>query len=249
MAQFRGRSGPARTARRRERIRESRGLAAARRQGLRAQQLQDRPCTARHRADARPGRAGHAAVAIRQENTVSAMASYIGSATSRVDGKAKVTGAAKYAGEFNVPGLVHGYVVESTVPQGRVVRIDTSGALDVDGVIDVLTHQNRPPMADKDDAYKDEVAPEKGSPYRPLYDDRILFNGQPIALVLAEDWEAARVAASLVRVEYHKEAHSTDLQAERGNAFAIDTTAKPRGDVEKSFAAAAVRHVAEYFIP
>ena len=58
------------------------------------------------------------------------MASYIGSATSRVDGRAKVTGEARYAGEFNVPGLVHGYVVESTIPKGRIVRIDTSGALE-----------------------------------------------------------------------------------------------------------------------
>ena len=57
------------------------------------------------------------------------MASYIGSATSRVDGRAKVTGEARYAGEFNVPGLVHGYVVESTIPKGRIVRIDASGAL------------------------------------------------------------------------------------------------------------------------
>jgi len=177
------------------------------------------------------------------------MASYIGSATSRVDGRAKVTGEAKYAGEFNVAGLVHGYVVESTIPKGRIARIDTSEALGIAGVIDVLTHQNRPPMADKDDAYKDEVAPEKGSPYRPLYDDRILFNGQPVALVLAEDWETARVAASLVRVDYQKEPHITDLHAQREKAFASDTPAKPRGDAEKSFAAAAVRHVAEYFIP
>ena len=56
-------------------------------------------------------------------------------------------------------------------------------------------------MPDSDDAYKDDVAPETGSPFRPLYDDRILFNGQPVALVLAEDWETARFAASLVRVE------------------------------------------------
>jgi xanthine dehydrogenase YagR molybdenum-binding subunit len=177
------------------------------------------------------------------------MAPYIGSATSRVDGRAKVTGEAKYAGEFNVPGLVHGYVVESTIPKGRILRIDTSEALSVAGVIDVLTHRHRPPMADNDDAYKDEVAPEKGSAYRPLYDDRILFNGQPLALVLAEDWETARVAASLVRIEYRKESHVTDLHAERGNAFAIDTPAKPRGDAEKAFAAAKVRHIAEYFIP
>jgi xanthine dehydrogenase YagR molybdenum-binding subunit len=177
------------------------------------------------------------------------MATYIGSATSRVDGRAKVTGEARYAGEFNVPGLVHGYVVDSTIPKGRVVRIDTSAALEVDGVIDVLTHRNRPQMPDKDDAYKDEVAPEKGSPYRPLYDDRILFTGQPVALVLAEDWETARVAASMVKVEYQKEPHVTDLHAERSRAFAIDAPEKPRGDAEKAFASAAARHAAEYFIP
>src|SRR3954468_5220930 len=195
MAQFGGRNRSVRPARRRNRICASCGHSAARRQRLRAQQFQDRPGAARHRADARPGRERHAAIIIRQENTVSAMASYIGSATSRVDGRAKVTGEARYAGEFNVAGLVHGYVVESTIPKGRIARIDTSEALGIAGVIDVLTHQNRPPMSDKDDAYKDEVAPEKGSPYRPLYDDRILFNGQPVALVLAEDWETARVAA------------------------------------------------------
>ncbi|MCK1514295.1 xanthine dehydrogenase family protein molybdopterin-binding subunit [Bradyrhizobium sp. 190] len=177
------------------------------------------------------------------------MASYIGSATSRIDGRAKVTGEARYAGEFNVPGLVHGYVVESAIPKGRVVGIDTSGALEVDGVIDVLTHRNRPPMADNDDAYKDEVATEKGSPYRPLYDDRILFGGQPLALVLAEDWESARVAASRVRIEYQKEPHVTDLHAQRDTAFAINTPEKPRGDAAKAFASAAVRHAAEYFIP
>ncbi|KRR28567.1 xanthine dehydrogenase family protein molybdopterin-binding subunit [Bradyrhizobium retamae] len=177
------------------------------------------------------------------------MASHIGSATSRVDGRAKVTGEAKYAGEFNVPGLVHGYVVESTIPKGRIVRIDTSGALEVDGVIDVLTHRNRPQMADKDDAYKDEVATEKGSPYRPLYDDIVLFSGQPLALVLAEDWETARVAASLVKVEYEKAPHITDLHAERANAYAIDKPEKPRGDAERAFASAALRHEAEYFIP
>ena len=177
------------------------------------------------------------------------MAPYIGTATSRVDGRAKVTGEAKYAGEFNVPGLVHGYVVESTIAKGRIARMDTGDALRLAGVIDVLTHQHRPQLADNDDAYKDEAAPEKGSPYRPLYDDRILFSGQPVALVLAEDWETARVAASLVRVEYENEPHVTDLHAERGKAFALDRPEKPRGNAAKAFAAAAVRHEAEYFVP
>ena len=116
------------------------------------------------------------------------MAPYIGTPTSRVDGHAKVTGAAKYAGEFSAPDLAHGSVVTSTIAKGRIVGIDTSEALRVDGVIDVLTHENRPRMADTDRAYKDDVAPE-GSPFRPLYDDRILFSGQPIALVVAEEAE------------------------------------------------------------
>src|SRR5215470_2233549 len=127
------------------------------------------------------------------------MSTYIGTATSRVDGRAKVTGAAKYAAEFDAAGLAHASVVTSTVAKGRIARIDTSEALSVEGVIDVLTHQNRPRMASADSAYKDDVAPE-GSPYRPLYDDRILFNGQPVALVIAEEPEIARFAASLVRV-------------------------------------------------
>ena len=88
--------------------------------------------------------------------------------------------------------------------QGPHRRIDASEALRVDGVIDVLTHENRPRMADNDKAYKDDVAPG-GSPFRPLYDDKIMFNGQPVALVLAEDAETARFAASLVRVEYEEE--------------------------------------------
>ena len=177
------------------------------------------------------------------------MAPYIGTATSRIDGRAKVTGEAKYAGDFNVPGLVHGYVVESTIAKGRIARMDTGDALRLAGVIDVLSHQHRPQLADNDDAYKDETAPEKGSPYRPLYDDRILFSGQPVALVLAEDWETARVAASLVRVEYENELHVTDLQAERDKAFALERPEKPRGNAAKAFVAAAVRHEAEYFVP
>jgi xanthine dehydrogenase YagR molybdenum-binding subunit len=186
------------------------------------------------------------------------MAPYIGTPTSRVDGHAKVTGAAKYAGEFSAPDLAHGSVVTSTIAKGRIVGIDTSEALRVDGVIDVLTHENRPRMADTDHAYKDDVAPE-GSPFRPLYDDRILFSGQPIALVVAEEAEIARFAASLVLVKYDEEAHVTDVYRQRDEAIALEAPAnpaenpfappKPRGAAEKAFAAAEVRHQGEYYVP
>jgi xanthine dehydrogenase YagR molybdenum-binding subunit len=186
------------------------------------------------------------------------MAPYIGTAVSRVDGVAKVTGAAKYAAEVNVPGLVYGSVVGASIAKGRITRIDTSAALSVDGVLTVLTHENRPRMADNDQAYKDDVAPD-GSPFRPLYDDKIKFNGQPIALVVAETSEIARFAASLVHVQYDEEAHVTDLHRLRDAATAVKaptnpiealfTPPKPRGDADRALAAAAVRHEGEYYVP
>jgi xanthine dehydrogenase YagR molybdenum-binding subunit len=174
---------------------------------------------------------------------------YIGTATSRVDGRAKVTGGAKYAGDAGAPNLAYGAVVPSTIAKGRVAAIDTSAALRVEGVLDVLTHENRPRMARGNSAYKDFVAPEQGSPFRPLYDDKILFSGQPIALVLAEEWEIARFAATLVRIEYEAESSVTDLKVQRERAFAVEQPFKSRGDADKAYAAAAVRHEAEYFIP
>ena len=86
------------------------------------------------------------------------MAPCIGTPTSRVDGIAKVTGAAKYAAEFNLPGLVHASVVGATIAKGRIIRIDVSAATHLEGVLTVLTHERRPPLPDSDQAYKDEVA-------------------------------------------------------------------------------------------
>ena len=178
------------------------------------------------------------------------MKAYVGTPTSRIDGRAKVTGAAKYAGEFAADGLVHGFAVEATITRGRITRLDTSEALKVTGVLDVLTHEHRPPLADKDEGWKDETAPEQGSPFRPLYDESIKFNGQPVALVLADDWETAKFAAALVRIEYHEEqAFATDLEAGRSKAAEVEQPHKPRGDAAGALAGAAVRHEAEYFIP
>ena len=179
---------------------------------------------------------------------------YIGTPTSRVDGRAKVTGAAKYAGEYNTQGLAHAAVVTSSIAKGRIKHIDASEALRVKGVLDVLTDENRPRMAKSDEAYKDEVAPD-GSPFRPLSDNEIRFNNQPIALVVAEEWEIARFAASLVRVEYKQEAHVTDLHQQRDAAVPLKPEATPlsppkaRGKARQAFAAAKVRHEAEYYVP
>jgi xanthine dehydrogenase YagR molybdenum-binding subunit len=202
------------------------------------------------------GAIGHAGPATAQSSAATQthqasklMASYIGTPTSRVDGRAKVTGEAKYAGEFNVGGLAYASVVGSAIAKGRIARIDTSAALAVPGVLDVLTHEHRPHLPDNDKAYQDDVAPEKGSPYRPLFDNKVLFNGQPVALVLADDWETSQYAATLVRIEYEKLDSATDLEAQVGKAYVVEKPEKPRGDAAKAFAAAAVRHEGEYFIP
>ena len=186
------------------------------------------------------------------------MTRYIGTPTPRIDGFAKVTGAAKYAAEFNAPSLAYGSVVTSKIPKGRIARIDASAALRVEGVVAVLTHENRPPMAEDDQAYRDDLAPP-GSPFRPLYDARIMFNGQPIALVVAETSEVARFAASLVRVDYETNGHLTDVFRARDAAVPVKPPANPiealftppnaRGRPEQAFAAAAVRHTGEYYVP
>ncbi len=72
---------------------------------------------------------------------------YIGKAVSRVDGPAKVTGAARYAGEHPVPDLTYGVVVSSAIARGAITRIDAAAALAVPGVVQVFTHENRPRTA------------------------------------------------------------------------------------------------------
>jgi len=184
--------------------------------------------------------------------------SIIGGDFTRIDGPFKVSGTATYTSDVNLPGTLYAVPVCATIAKGRITRIDTSGAKRVAGVIDVITHQNRPSMADNDKAYKDDLAP-LGSPFRPLYDDRVMFNGQPIALVVAETSEVARDAASRVRLEYAEEPHVTDLLQQRDATIPVPPPASPmeasltppaaRGTPEQALAAAAVRHEAAYYVP
>ena len=107
---------------------------------------------------------------------------YVGKPASRVDGRAKVTGEAKYAAEYNAPDLAHGVVVSSAIAKGRITHIDASAALELPGVLQVFTHENAPRLARSDKSYRDQVAPP-GSPFRPLHDDEIKYSAQPVALV------------------------------------------------------------------
>lgn len=143
---------------------------------------------------------------------------YIGKAENRVDGFAKVTGEAKYAAEFAVPGLTYGVVVSGSIAKGRITAIDASEALKLQGVLQVFTHENRPSLPWFDRNYADEDQPP-GSPFRPLYSDEIQFNMQPIALVVADTFELARYGASLIKVQYTEREFKTSLKENLEDAF------------------------------
>ncbi|MDB5589993.1 xanthine dehydrogenase family protein molybdopterin-binding subunit [Enterovirga sp.] len=177
---------------------------------------------------------------------------HVGAPRSRIDGVAKVTGEARYAAEHRAPDLAHGIVVSGAIARGRITSIDSSAALAVPGVIQVFTHENRRSTAWLDYNYQDEVAPP-GSPFRPLYDAEIHFSGQPVALVVAEDYDAAAYAASLVRITYEAAEHATSLEAQAYKSYVppkkrsgIKPPSPPRGDAPGAFTASPVMIEADY---
>jgi xanthine dehydrogenase YagR molybdenum-binding subunit len=181
------------------------------------------------------------------------MPRYIGKPMSRVDGVAKVTGKAKYSAEFHVPNLAYGFIVLSTATRGRIKGIDTAEADGAPGVVRVFTHLNAPKLGPK--ASTEEAPPrgqeEEDKSFRALQSDRIFFNRQPVALVVAETYEQARHAARLVKVSYNAERHVTDTEAVRGRAR-VPKQAKPtgpRGNPEAAMLTAPVKIEAEYRIP
>ncbi|RZM01236.1 MAG: xanthine dehydrogenase family protein molybdopterin-binding subunit [Variovorax sp.] len=175
----------------------------------------------------------------------------IGDAFNRVDGLAKVTGRARYAAEYAASDLLYGWVISSDIAKGRIVAFDETRARAVPGVVEIITHANRPHLPLRDSNYMDEVS-VPGSPFRALYDDKIAFSAQPIALVVADSLEAARDAAALLRVEYDIESHNTDFATAMREKFepskkrSTFIPPKPRGDAKAAFDAAAVKHTGAY---
>lgn len=173
----------------------------------------------------------------------------IGQPVSRLEGREKVTGTAKYAGEYDATELLYGYVVNSTVTKGKIKSIDTSEAEALPGVVDIITHKNRPSTAWFDFQYADMDAPP-GTVFKPLKDNEIKYNGQPIALVVAETFEMARFAVTKVKVEYETRDFETDLEANSGKArepkkglasMLKPPPPKPTGDFEQVYESSFVK--------
>jgi xanthine dehydrogenase YagR molybdenum-binding subunit len=137
---------------------------------------------------------------------------YVGQPLDRLDGRAKVTGAALFSAEYPIPGLVHAALVFSTIPKGVITSIDTAAAERAPGVIKVITHLNAPEMAVPKPLETRE--PSSGTTFvKILNTDRITWNGQPVAVVVADTEERAEYAASLVAVTYAREPAVTSFEA------------------------------------
>ncbi|BAZ81493.1 xanthine dehydrogenase family protein molybdopterin-binding subunit [Sphaerospermopsis kisseleviana CS-549] len=131
----------------------------------------------------------------------------IGTGINRKDGLAKVTGAATYAAEHQIPNLVHGYLVTASIAKGRIKNIDIQAAAKAKGVIAVFTHKNAPQISKPSNNFINSKIYEARLP---LADEQIHYAGQIIGLVVADTFERARDAAHLVKVEYIKDTPSLD---------------------------------------
>ncbi|MBL1110761.1 xanthine dehydrogenase family protein molybdopterin-binding subunit, partial [Streptomyces sp. 5-8] len=124
-------------------------------------------------------------------------AASVGTAHTRVEGRDKVTGAARYAGEVPFAGLAHGWLVLSTVARGRIRALDTDPVLAMPGVLAVLDHRNAPRVTTD---YTSLMGMRPDLTCAVFQHDRIPHLGWPVALVVAETSEQAREAAEALVV-------------------------------------------------
>src|SRR5580692_4831562 len=172
--------------------------------------------------------------------------SNIGQPLTRRDGILKVTGKARYAADNHPPGLLYAVMAVSSIARGRVTSLNVDAAKGHKGVVEVMTPNNRPALAQDPD--------EKSNPFMfrldVLQNDRVRYANQPIAVVIAETLEAATEGAALLSPRYHADPARVGLDATAsfvppgvgiGNPSEVH-----RGDVEAGLAAASKRIAATY---
>ncbi len=139
----------------------------------------------------------------------------IGKPIDRKDGRLKVTGAAKYAAEFNQAKMAYAFPVRSTIAKGTITAIDAGAAEKSAGVLSVLTHKNAARLKAMNPAeqYKAGIV-FLGEDLPPLQEDKVHYFGQFVACVVAETYEQARSAAALLKISYAAEKPRIDLKSE-----------------------------------
>jgi len=127
----------------------------------------------------------------------------IGKAVQRVDGAAKVTGKARYVDDFAMPGMRTAKYLRSTIAHGRVVRIDTTRAKALPGVDGVFTFEDIPRKLFATAGHPFSMDPaHMDVADRLLLTQHVRYQGDEIAVVVAENELTARKALALIEVEY-----------------------------------------------
>jgi xanthine dehydrogenase YagR molybdenum-binding subunit len=167
----------------------------------------------------------------------------------RVDGRDKVTGGARYTAEVQVPGVTYMAIVGATVASGRITGIDASAARAADGVLGVITHDDLPKIAAPPHLLPSLLGqPAPGMSFFPMQDDVVHYAGQPVALLVADSYERAQYAASLIPVDYETRAAVTTIDQGRADSYEAEHLfgglmpgRDERGDVEAALNEAAAR--------
>ena len=177
----------------------------------------------------------------------------IGAPVSRIDGPLKVRGAARFAAEFPLDGMTYAALAFSTIAKGRIASLDTAEAEAAPGVVLVMTHLNAPRMQPIP-LFLAVAKAAGGSDLPVMQDDRVHWNGQPIALVLAKTQEQADHAKSLIRAQYEAEPAVTSFDEAKAlgtepGSFQGQPLQTGIGDAEAALAAAPCKVDATYTTP
>ncbi len=168
----------------------------------------------------------------------------IGAPIRRVEGREKVTGAARYAYEHRPENFAYGLLVQSTIARGRVSDVDASRARALPGVVTVIWAGNAPRLAE---GAEGELAV--------LQSDRVAYRGQIVAVIVADSPETALQAEALLSLRYETESHDVQLSEQHPGLYKPDKvnpafdTDTDRGDFDGAFAAAEVSVDATYRTP
>jgi xanthine dehydrogenase YagR molybdenum-binding subunit len=157
----------------------------------------------------------------------------MGEPAPRLDARLKVTGEARYASDFPVSNPAFAYLVTSTIAKGRITALDLAEARAVPGVLDILTHENTGDLK--------AVAFGSASTSTQQLGPEIDHDGQIVAVVLADTFEAARDAARKVRVTYAAATPSATFGAQ-GLTEDDATKVSPNGSRKRRPPAMSRRH-------
>ncbi len=173
----------------------------------------------------------------------------IGKPIDRVDGIAKVTGAARYVAEFPVQDVVHAVLLQSTIAFGSIADVNIARARTMPGVLAIVTPDNAITLADKKPAKQSVSGPL-------LQNDQVIYNGQHVGIVVADTLERAQAAAAAIRIGYDSGTPARMVMDSTAHAYkptefqgGREDADSSRGSAEQAFGEAPIKLDQTYVTP